>query len=273
MFSSLKNKFSNQSQVHIFYLDGVIEFGESNSLTMKKSKIEDLIEDLRDAADKNVDGIVLRINSPGGAAGASEELAQTVLKVREKNIPVIASVGELACSGAYMVAACCDYIFANKMSLVGSIGVIMQIPNFKNLSEKLGATLVTIKAGKMKDIGNPFKEMTDEEKIYLETLTKKSHEYFIELVTSQREILDLENMTDGRIIDAKTALDNNLIDSYGTFHDALNFLAEEKLHTEVEKLKIVRHKAKKSFINKILGTCNFNVTLDNSILTNFLDRR
>ena len=272
MFSNFKNKFSKQPQVHIFYLDGVIEFGSSNSLTAKKSKIEDLIDDLHDVADEKVDGIILRINSPGGSAGASEELAQTVLKVREKNIPVIASVGDIACSGAYMVAACCDYIFANRMSLVGSIGVIMQMPNFKNLSEKLGATLVTIKAGKMKDIGNPFTDMTDEEKNYLETLTKKSHQYFIELVTSQREIKELDIMTDGRIVDADTALKNNLIDCHGTFHDALKFLAVEKLNSEIEKLRIVQHKAKKSFVNKILGTCNFNVTLDNSVLTNFFER-
>ena len=82
-------------------------------------------------------------------------------------------------------------------------------------------------------------------------------------------ISDLENMTDGRIVDAKTALENNLIDSYGTFHDALKFLAEEKLNSEVSKLKIVKHTAKKSFVSKILGTCNFNVTLDNSFLTKF----
>ena len=273
MFSNLKKKFSKQPEVHIFYLNGVIEFGNSNSLSSKKNKIEDLIDDLYDAADKEVDGIILRINSPGGSAGASEELAQTILKVREKNIPVIASVGDLACSGAYMAAACCDYIFANKMSIVGSIGVIMQIPNFKNLSEKIGATMVTIKAGKMKDIGNPFKDMTDEEKGYLETLTKKSHKDFIKLVTSQRQIFDLENMTDGRIVDADTAIKNNMIDHFGTFHDALKYLAEEKLNSEVDKLKIVQHKTKKSFVDRILGTCNFNVTLDNSVLTNFLERR
>ena len=273
MFSKLKNKFSEQPQVHIFYLDGVIEFGSSSSLSPKKNKIEDLIEDLYSTADKKAEGIILRINSPGGSAGASEELAQTILKIREKNIPVTASVGDIACSGAYMVAACCDYIFANRMSLVGSIGVIMQIPNFKNLSEKLGATLVTIKAGKMKDIGNPFKDMTAEERLYLENLTKKSHEYFIELVTSQRKINDLENMTDGRIVDAKTALENNLIDSYGTFQDAFKFLVEDKLNSKIDNVKIVKHKAKKSFVNKILGTCNFNVTLDNSVLTNFFERR
>ena len=273
MFSGLKNIFSKQPQVHIFHLDGVIEFGSSDALVAKKSKIEDLIEDLHGAVDENVDGIILRINSPGGSAGASEELAQTILKVREKNIPVIASVGEMACSGAYMVAACCDHIFTNKMSVVGSIGVIMQIPNFKNLSEKLGATMVTIKAGKMKDLGNPFKDMTDEEKNYLEDLVRKSHKNFIELVTSQRKILDLENMTDGRIVDAETALKNNLTDSLGTFHDALNFLAEEKLHSKVDKLKIVQHKAKKSLVNKLLGVCNFQITPDTSALTNFLNRR
>ena len=264
--------FSEKPKVHVFYIDGVIKFGDSNFVSKEKNNIEDLIEDLHKAADEKVDGIILRINSPGGAAGASEELARTVLKVREKNIPVIASVGEMACSGAYMVAACCDYIYANKMSLVGSIGVIMQIPNFKNLSEKIGVSMITLKAGKMKDIGNPFKDMTDEEKNYLESLLKKSHEDFIDLVTSQRKISDLENMTDGKIIDSDTALKNNLIDYCGTFHDALKFLAEEKLNTKVDKLKIVKHKQKKSFLSKIFGTCNFNVSIDESVLTNFFGR-
>lgn len=258
MLSKFKAKFSKRPDVHIFHLDGVIGFSSQNFTN--NTKLEKLLEELNEL-DSDTAGVLLRINSPGGSAGASEELAQTILKLRDKNIPVIASVGDMACSGAYMVAACCDYIFANRMSILGSIGVIMQIPNFKGLSEKLGATVVTVKAGTMKDIGNSFRDMTDEEREYLETLTQKAHRDFINLVAGQRKIKDLENMTDGRIIDAETALNNGLIDNYGTFHDALQYFAETKLHTEIDKLNIVKHEPKKSLISRILGTCNVNISV------------
>lgn len=254
-------------KIHVLNLNGVITANESNELLNKNKSVVSLMNRLDElmSTDDCV-GILLRINSPGGTAGASEELARTILKVRQHRIPVVASVIDMACSGAYMAAACCDYIFANHMSIVGSIGVIMQIPNYTELANKLGVTLNTIKAGNMKDIGNPTRHMTDEERKYLEELTDKSHKEFIKLVQENRHITNVEEMTDGRIVDASTALENHLIDAYGTYYDALNYLIN-KTGLDKDSITIEEDKTHVSLLKRLMNAYSDMVlTLNNPVL-------
>ncbi|MBR4903917.1 MAG: signal peptide peptidase SppA [Selenomonadaceae bacterium] len=235
------------------YLNGEItsnssKFGGDDSVRKLKNELLEVNRKNKD----NYKGILLKINSPGGAAATSEELAKLVLSLRE-TVPVVTSIGDSACSGAYMIAAASNYIFANTLSWTGSIGVIMGLPNYQELSKKLGVSFKTIKSGKMKDLGNPFREMTPEEENYLETLVKKAHEEFVNFVRLTRpNAINLEELADGRVLDARTALENNLIDRLGTEDDALNFLITEILHGDEKDFSITDTAPKPSFLKKIL---------------------
>ena len=235
------------------YLNGEItsnssKFSGDNSV----QKLKDSLLEIKQTNKDNYKGILLKINSPGGAAATSEELAKWVFSLRE-TVPVVSSIGNSACSGAYMIAAASNYIFANTLSWTGSIGVIMGIPNYQELAKKLGVSFKTIKSGKMKDLGNPFREMTPEEELYLETLVKSAHEEFVNFVKLTRpNAINLEELADGRVLDARTALENNLIDRLGTEDEALTFLITEILHGNEKDFSITDTAPKPSFLKRIL---------------------
>ena len=235
------------------YLNG--EITSNSSKISGDNSVQKLKSSLLEIKRKNKDdykGILLKINSPGGAAATSEELAKLVLSLREK-VPVVVSIGDSACSGAYMIAAAANYIFANTLSWTGSIGVIMILNNYQELSKKLGVTFKTIKSGKMKDLGSPFREMTPEEENYLETLVKSAHKEFIDFIKLTRpNAINLDELADGRVLDARTALENNLIDALGTEDDALNFLITDILHGNEKDFSVTDTAPKPSFLKRIL---------------------
>ena len=276
----LKSKVA-KDKILICKLSGTINYDNKGIFFNRNSSIEKLMKTFNEISETNrsdYKGILFRIDSPGGSASASEELAREIIKMKEKTkIPVIVSVGNLACSGAYEIACTGDYIFANKSSLVGSIGVIMNIPNYKELGEKIGYIPKTLKGGKMKDIGNPFRDMTKEEEDYLNSLIKRTHQDFIDLVLSQRPyISNLKEMTDGRILDACTAKENHLIDELGTYFDALDYLIKEKLKTARDRVEIVDDSESKKGLAKLISriqipeSININLSLNKNILEKFL---
>ena len=201
------------------------------------------------------DGILLRLNTPGGTAGASEELAEAILRVKEKwGIPVVASIADICCSGGYMVAVTADRIFANKQSLTGSIGTIMQIPNYRGLAEKLGVKAYTIKSGEMKDIGNGFRDMTQEEQEYLEGIASNGHLIFANFVLKHRKGIKNETtMMDGRPVSAVDAKENGLIDAYGTYNDAYEWLLKQ-IGADYGNVRDVRMKQKKGIIRRLFSS-------------------
>jgi len=208
---------------------------------------------------EETEGILLRLNTPGGTAGASEEVANMLLRVRNKGIPIVATIADVCCSGGYMIACASNYIFSNEMSITGSIGVIMQIPNYQKLADKVGVNFYTIKSGEMKDIGNPVREMTENEKAYLEDSAKRSHELFKKMVRKnrwdgeQKEILeDGTDLFDGRPIFADDAVKYGLVDCIGTYYDALGYLLHE-IRIDEDEIEIVPAIKKKSKLSKLLS--------------------
>lgn len=279
----IKLKFPRKSKILVLKLSGVIDYGikEVNLFSRGKTSIESLMKTFDEIAEFNklgYKGVLLRINSSGGSASASEELAKTIIRMKEKTkIPIVVSVGNLACSGAYEVACTGDYIFANRGSLLGSIGVIMSIPNYKELGEKIGYLPKTIKGGRMKDIGNPFRDMTKEEENYLELIIKRTHQDFIDLVLSQRPyISNLKEMTDGRILDSYLAKENHLIDEIGTYYNALDYLIKNKLQLTREQVEIDYNPESKKGLAKIISmiqipeSININLSLDKNIFSKIL---
>ncbi|MDH5638225.1 MAG: signal peptide peptidase SppA [Nitrospinota bacterium] len=210
--------------------DGIDISGDKVALV----RVEDMILDAEKvnrqikkwSEDDSVKAIVLRINSPGGAVAPSQEIYQEVERAAAIK-PVVASMGAMAASGGYYVAAPCETIYANPGTVTGSIGVIMNLSNIEKLMEKIGMSPMVIKTGKFKDIGSPYRPMSKEEHELLQNVADDILVQFIEDVAKGRG-MDLDyvrSLADGRIFTGRQALDLKLVDKLGNLRDAIEAAA------------------------------------------------
>jgi protease-4 len=178
--------------------------------------------------DPNIKAVVLRINSPGGQAAASQEIYREVMRVRNAGKPVVASIGDMAASGGYYVASAADKIISEPGAMTGSIGVISTIPQLTDLLEKLGIEYVIIKGGEFKDIGSPYREITPEEKELLQDMIDDVHDQFINDIAAGRglDVEDVRKVADGRILTGRQAKELGLTDEFGNLYDAIDLAAE-----------------------------------------------
>jgi protease-4 len=177
----------------------------------------------------SVKAIVLRIDSPGGGVVPSQEIHDAVLRVRNKqNKAVVASMGTVAASGGYYIAAATDRIMANPGTLTGSIGVIMELANLEGLLKKIGVENVVVKSGRHKDIGSPFRKMSDEDRRILQSVMDDVHTQFIEAVAEGRslDVSDVRPLADGRIFTGRQAKEIKLVDELGDLDDAIRLAAD-----------------------------------------------
>jgi protease-4 len=183
------------------------------------------IKSFRD--DKRIRGIILRIDSPGGAVGPSQEIYDEVLKTRKSGKIIYASMGTLAASGGYYIASAADQIFANPGTLTGSIGVIMAFSNAQGLLEKIGLKPEIIKAGEYKDIGSPTRSMKKIEKSLLQDVVTDVHQQFIEAIANGRgiSIAEITKIADGRIFTGRQAYSLKLVDQLGGLQATIGQLA------------------------------------------------
>lgn len=233
---------------------------------------------------KNIKGIVLRMDSPGGTVSASQELYASVKQARKAGKQVVVSMGNSAASGAYYVACAADVIVANPGSITGSIGVIFNLLNWEELMGKVGLKHDLVKSGKFKDLGSPNRPMTLEERELLEGLIDNVYEQFYRVVAENRsdeidkallenidqvrKVLtpsDLKNVSletmdseallrlvaDGRIFSGEQAYQIGLVDSLGTLDDAIEIT--KKRCGIRGKPRIVRYKEKSSFRDLLSG--------------------
>lgn len=188
------------------------------------------IEDLkRFSENPSVKAIVIRIDSPGGGVVPSQEIYDAVKRVRNKNNKaVIASMGSVAASGGYYIAAATDRIVANPGTLTGSIGVIMETANVEGLLQKIGVEGVVVKSGKYKDVGSPLRKMSADERGLLQAVMDDVHKQFIEAVAEGRsiEIRAAQALADGRIFTGRQAKEAKLVDELGDLEDAIELAAE-----------------------------------------------
>ncbi len=179
--------------------------------------------------DASIQGIILRVDSPGGSVGPSQEIYDAVRKIQESDKKIYASLGSVAASGGYYIASPTDRIFANPGTLTGSIGVIMAFSNIQKLIDKLGIRPEVIKSGEFKDAGSPVRPMTPEERNLLQTVVDDVHAQFIEAVARGRELPaeEVEKLATGRLFTGRQALDMKMIDQLGGLQDAVDRLAED----------------------------------------------
>ncbi|MDH7514878.1 MAG: signal peptide peptidase SppA [Bacteroidota bacterium] len=216
---------------------------------------DEVIKEIRTYRKKtSVKAIVIRLNSPGGAVAPSQEIYEEVRKTVSMGIPVVASMGSVAASGAYYIACGAQRIVANPGSITGSIGVVSEFVNIKRLLDKIGIEQTTIKSGKFKDIGNPARGFTPEEIEQMQTLIDDVYEQFIEAVSYGRSlpIDSVRRIADGRIYTGRQALRLGLVDTLGTLQTAVAIAG--KLGKITGEPRVIRKRREASLFERILGT-------------------
>jgi protease IV len=213
----LVNLSSIKPAIGVVQIEGVILDSES---VIKKLRI---LEN-----DSTVKGIIVRINSPGGAVSPSQEIFKEILRLKTRK-KVYVSVSSSAASGGYYIAVAADKIFANPGSIVGSIGTIIQTFNVKKLMTKLGIESEIIKSGPNKDIGSVFRKMKPGEKKLLQSVIDDTHEQFILAISDNRplDIKQVKAIADGRIFTGKQAKELGLIDTLASFRETATRMKQD----------------------------------------------
>jgi protease-4 len=191
----------------------------NGTITNAQPIISELI---RFRKDKAIKAIIVRIDSPGGGVGPSQEIYEELKRTRTEK-KIIASMGSVAASGGFYVAAAADKIVANPGTITGSIGVIMQFVQYKSLLEKIGINLEVVKSGEFKDMGYPQRELTDRDRQILKQIIEDVKAQFVSAVAEGRHLPKekVEAVADGRIFSGERAKKMGLVDVLGNFQDAV----------------------------------------------------
>jgi protease IV len=235
--------FASPNRVGVIEVRGVIDNVQDSLKAIKEFR-----------KDPNVKAILVRIESPGGGIGASQELYREIRRTVEEK-PVVASLGGIAASGGYYLASAANRIVANPGTITGSIGVISYFPNLRELLNKLGISATIIKSGRFKDTGNPDREMTQEERDLLQATMDQAHRQFIGDVARGRNLSEekVRELADGRIIMGETAQQVGLVDEMGNFEDAVRAAAVlGKIAGEPDL--IYAKKKKRSLLDFLVGS-------------------
>ncbi len=252
---------SGRAKVVRISLDGIImrKVSGGGLLGGQIDMIDSLKKQIKAAEnDDLVCAIILDVNSPGGAVTPTDELYRALLDFKESrnDRKIVTFVRDMAASGAYWLSVSGDWIIAEPTAIVGSIGVIMQTYNWKELSEKIGITDMTIKSGKNKDILNPFKDVSPEQVAIIQEVINDSFDYFKNVVKMGRNMDEdtLSPLADGRVFTSKTAMSNGLIDEIGYWDDAVEYT---KRMLGVKNIKIVSYRRHRGF-GSIFSGVNLN---------------
>jgi protease-4 len=231
-------------------------FGEKVAVIEVKGVIANVRETIENLAefsrDESVKAVVLRIESPGGGVSSSQELYKEIGRTAKQK-PVVASMGSVAASGGYYIAAAAQKIYANPGTITGSIGVILQFTNFEELFRKIGFRMEIVKSGVYKDVGNPSREMTPEERAYLQEMIDNVHQQFVRDVAQGRgmQVEKVQEVADGRIFTGEQAKELGLVDELGNLKDAID-AAAKMAAIEGEPKVIYPEEEKRSVLDYLL---------------------
>lgn len=267
---------SQHEKVVVIPIHGIImEEGDGPGSRRLVSDVRAILRSLRE--DEDVKAVVLDIDSPGGGVTASDQIYHELHRFRkETSIPIVALFGDVAASGGYYVAMASDHVMAHTTSITGSIGVISQFPMVKELMDKVGVEITTIKSlndeGKpsFKDIGSPFREMTPAERTLFQNLVTEMWQRFTSVVADGRKgkltLEQVRDLADGRVFTGEQALKLKLVDSLGYQEDA--FTRARELGKSPDA-KVVRLKRESTFMELLSVSASSASTPD---LLRFLER-
>jgi protease-4 len=238
-----------KNRVAILTIDGIITDSQFSS---SRDKILDGLERIPQLKAR---ATVVRINSPGGTVGASQEIHQGIQNLRAKGIPVVASLGDVAASGGIYIAVAADKIVANPGTVTGSIGVALKANNLRALYQKIGVESEVIKSGPYKDILSTFRPLTEDERALLQEVIDDTYEQFVKAIATGRNLPEekIRSFADGRIFTGQKAKEYGLVDELGGFERAVDLAAE--LGGIVERPKKVEAlPRKKGFLSRLFNT-------------------
>jgi len=246
--------------------DSTFRFGEQVGVIEITGVIADpkqTLTQLKEFRNSNdVKAIVLRINSPGGGVGPSQEIYAEVRRTSHVK-KIVASMGAIAASGGYYIASAADHIMASPGSITGSIGVIMEFANLQELFKKIGVSAFVLKSGEYKDTGFPLRKMTDQEKTLLQAFIDNVHQQFVSAVADARKISKdrIQAVADGRILSGEQAKELGLLDSLGNLEDAIA-MAAKLGGIEGEPSVVYAKERKFSLLEYLLGSSSWTALLD-----------
>ncbi|BDG06372.1 signal peptide peptidase SppA [Anaeromyxobacter oryzae] len=206
------------------------------------------------AQDDGLKAVVVRVDSPGGAVGPSQEIYDELRKLAAKKT-VVCSMGTLAASGGLYVSMACPKIVAEPGTLTGSIGVISMFPNVKALADKVGVRVETIKTGAYKDAGNPFREMTEQDRAYWQAIVENTLVQFVKAVADGRKMDEakVRAIADGRALTGAQAKDAGLVDQLGNFYDAVELARQDAKLGSGEPNLVYPPDEKGRFLEQLMG--------------------
>ena len=210
--------------------------------------------------DNAVRAVIIRIDSPGGKIGPSQEIYSRLLKLNKVK-PVVASMSSMAASGGYYIALASRCIYALPGTITGSIGVLIQFVDVSRGLNKLGINAETITGGKLKDAGSPFRPLTKPERAYFKAIIDDLHEQFMEVVSKRRKLpmKDVKNLADGRVFTGRQAKKLGLIDRIGGLDEAIN-MAKSLAHLK-GRIRIIRPEANKGLLSYLIKQVLGSATL------------
>ncbi len=244
---------------------GTIAIVEVNEAIVSSERIVNQIKRYRE--NTNIRAIVLRVESPGGGVSASQEIYQEIKKTREYGKPIVVSMGAVAASGGYYIAVGASKIVANPGSITGSIGVISQFMHVNELFDKIGITSTTIKSGKLKDAGSPFRKPNDDDKKYFQEMIDDVYDQFVSTVAEERKLDKslVKKYADGRVFTGRKAYELKLIDTLGTYQDAIRIAAG--LAEIYGTPRVIKERKKEKLSDMIFGEVRNELTqLKNELL-------
>lgn len=214
-----------------------------------QSKVDE-ITGYRD--DDNIKALLLHINSPGGGVAASQALYHAVRSVREVK-PVVAHFASVAASGGYYVGCGADSIVSEEGTLTGSIGVIASFLHTEELFQKIGIDVTVIKSGRLKDVGSPHRQMTEEEKAYMGGLLDTVYEQFLRAVSDGRRMpmAEVRELAEGRLYSGEEAFQVGLVDRLGSYDDALDMAA--RMGGIDGTPRVVKRRRHRSLLERVVG--------------------
>lgn len=230
-FSTETYKAGNGKTIALIQVEGIIQ-SNSSSLTTDIPTYDQkaFLQEIEEAFERSdIKAVVLSIDSPGGGVYESDEVYQKLMQLKKKyHKPLIVSMGSMAASGGYYIATPADKILATRDTLTGSIGVILSTYNYSQLADKIGIKEEVFKSGKNKDLLDPMRDVTPEERQIMQGVIDESYGYFIQAVADGRHMdrQKVISLADGRIYTAKQALALGLIDKIGNLDDAINTAAD-----------------------------------------------
>ncbi|MGQ8338063.1 signal peptide peptidase SppA [Sunxiuqinia sp. A32] len=244
-----------REKIAVIYASGDIDMGGADLNSIQSDKLSRTIRKARQ--DSAVKAIVLRINSPGGSAYGSEVIWREV-KLAAETKPLVASMGDVAASGGYYIAAAADTIIADRTTITGSIGIFGVIPNAGELlNDKLGITYDVVNTNEHSDILSLNRPMNDFEKSLLQNFIERGYDTFVGRVVEGRNLTKdgFENIGEGRVWSAENAMENGLVDLYGGVDDAIKLAAQMAGISEYRTIKLPEIKDPfQEFIKELSGT-------------------